>query len=76
MFTASEDPPFLLSFPGGSVVKNLPASAGDMGLMLGLGIALGEGNGNARQYPYLENPMDRGTWWSPVHGVPRESAMT
>ena len=24
-----------LSFPGGSVVKNLPASAGDVGLILG-----------------------------------------
>ena len=63
----SGDPPFLLSFPGGSVVKNLPANAGDMGLMLESGRALGEGNGNALQYPYLENPMDRGAWKSTVH---------
>ena len=72
----SGDPPFLLSFPGGSVVKNLSANAGDMGLMLESGRALGEGNGNALQYPYLENPMDRGAWWSPVHGLPTESDLT
>ena len=35
--------------PGGSVVKNLPANAGDArdaGLTPGLGSSLGEGNGN------------------------------
>ena len=26
----------------------------------------GEGNGNPLQYPYLENLMDRGTWWVAV----------
>ena len=29
----------------------------------------GEGNGNPLQYSCLENPIDRGTWWSTVHGV-------
>ena len=29
----------------------------------------GEENGNPRQYPCLENPMDRGAWWASVHGV-------
>ena len=29
----------------------------------------GEGNGNPLQYSCLENPMDRGTWWTAVHGV-------
>ena len=29
----------------------------------------GEGNGNPVQYSCLENPMDRGAWWGPVHGV-------
>ena len=29
----------------------------------------GEGNGTPLQYPYLKNPMDRGTWWAAVHGV-------
>ena len=31
----------------------------------------GEGNGNPLQYSCQENPMDRGTWWATVHGVPR-----
>ena len=59
-------------FPGGSVVKNLSANAGDvrdMGLIPGLGRSLGKGNGNPLQYPCLENPMDRGDWWATVHGV-------
>ena len=34
------------SFPGDSVVKNLPANAGDMGSIPGSGGPLGEGNGN------------------------------
>ena len=29
----------------------------------------GEGNGNPLQYSCLENSMDRGAWWSVVHGV-------
>ena len=33
-------------FPGGSEVKNLPANAGDMGLIPGFGRSPGEGNGN------------------------------
>ena len=28
-----------------------------------------EGNGNPLQYSCLENPMDRGAWWSPVQWV-------
>ena len=48
-------------FPGGSVVKNLPTSAGDMGSVSGLGKSPGGGNGNPLQYSCLENPMDRGT---------------
>ena len=66
---------FLISgtgFLGGeNLVKNLPANAGDMGLipMSGPGRYPGEGNGNSLQYSCLENPMDRGTWWATVHGV-------
>ena len=30
---------------------------------------IGEGNGNPLQYSCLENPVDRGAWWAPVHGV-------
>ena len=40
-------------FPGGSVVKNPPTKAGDMGLIPGLGICPGEGNGNPFQYSCL-----------------------
>ena len=58
-----------LGFPGGSVVKNLPANAGDVGLILGLGRTSGEGNGNLLQYSCLGNPIDRGTWQAIVHGV-------
>ena len=56
-------------FPGGSVVKNPPAYAGDMGLIPGLGRAPGEGNGNPLQYPCLENPMDIRAWGTTVHEV-------
>ena len=54
------------------VVKNPPANtedAGDMGLIPGSGRSSGEGNGNPLQYSCLEKPMDRGTWWTIVHGV-------
>ena len=56
-------------FPGGSVVKNLPAHAGEAGSIPGLGRSPGEGNGNSLQDSCLENPMDRGAWWATVHGV-------
>ena len=66
----------LVGFPGGSVVKNLPANAEDMGLIPGLGTSPGEGNGHPLQYACLGNPMDRGAWWTTVHGVTKESDMT
>ena len=47
-------------FPGGSVVKNLPAKAGDEGLIPGSGRSPGGGNGNPLQYSCLVNPLDRG----------------
>ena len=55
----------LTTFPGGAVVKNLPANAGDagdMGSIPGSGRSSGEGNGNPFQYSCLGNPMDRGCW--------------
>ena len=61
-----------MGFPCGSVVKNLPANAGDTGVsgsVPGLGRSPGEGNGNPLQYSCLENPMDRGAWCAIVHGV-------
>ena len=39
---------------GGSVVKNLPAIAGDVGSIPGSGRSLGVGNNNLLQYSYLE----------------------
>ena len=51
-----------MSFPGGSVVKNLSANAGDLGLIPGLGRPPGEENGNPLQYSCLVDPMDRRTW--------------
>ena len=55
--------------PSGSVVKNLPANAGDPSLIPGLGRSPGEVNDYPLQYSCLENPMDRGAWWATVHGV-------
>ena len=57
-------------FPGGSEVKNILASAGDMSLIPGSGRSPGEGNGNPLQYSCLGNPMDRGAWRATVMGSP------
>ena len=58
----------MVSFPGGSIVKNLPANAGEGGLIPGFGRSPGEGHGNPPQYSCLGNPMDRGAWWATVLG--------
>ena len=65
-----------LGFPGGTVVKSLPANAGDAGLIPESGRSPGEGNGNPLQYPCQENPMDRGALWATVHGITKELDMT
>ena len=55
-----------------TVVKNPPASAGDirdMGLIPGSGRSPGGEDGSPLQYSCLKNPMDRGAWWATVHGV-------
>ena len=41
------------------MVKNLPANAGDVGLVPGLVRFPGGRNGNPLQYSCLENPVDR-----------------
>ena len=56
-------------FKGGSVVKNLPANAGDTGSIPGSGRSPRGGHGNPLQYSYLENPMDRETRRVTVHRV-------
>ena len=58
-----------MGFPGGTVVKNSSANAGDMSSIPGSGRFPGEGNSNPLQYSCLENSMDRGAWWAMVHGV-------
>jgi len=58
------------------VVKNLPANAGDVGLIPGWVRSLGEGNGNALQDFCLRKPTDREAWWAITHGVAKESDMT
>ena len=55
--------------PSFSVVKNLPANAGDAGLIPGSERSPGRGNGNPLQYSCLGNPMDRGAWQAMVHGI-------
>ena len=59
----------LLGFQGSSVVKNPPANAGDVGLVLGLRKSPGGGNGNPLQYSCLENSMERGAWKATVQGI-------
>ena len=62
----------IVGFPGGSVVRHLPANAGDTGdadLIPGSRRSPGEGKGNPLQYSCLENSMDRGVWWVTVHGI-------
>ena len=49
-----------MGFPGDSVVKNPPATSGDVSSISGLGRTPGEGNSNPLQYPCLGNPMDNG----------------
>ena len=54
------------------VVKNLPASAGDIrdtGLIPGSGRSPGGGHDNLLQYSCPEDPMDRGAWWATVQRV-------
>ena len=68
-----------MGFPGVSVIKNktkqkqkqknMPANAGDVGSIPGLGRSPGEGNGNPLQYSSLENSVDRETCQATVHGV-------
>jgi hypothetical protein len=57
------------AFPGSSVVKKLPANAGDVGSIPELGRSPKEEDGNPLQYSCLGNTMDREAWWALVYGV-------
>ena len=50
-------------------VENPPANEGDLDSIPGLGRFPAEGHGNPLQYSCLEKTMDRGGWWTVVHGV-------
>ena len=69
LFVLQVSKPRRWSFPGGTVVKNLPADAGDSGLIPGSGRSPGVGNGNPLQCSCLEKFMDTGAWQATVHGV-------
>ena len=56
-------------FPDGTVVKNLPANAGDAGSIPGPGRSPAGRNDNPVQYSCLENSMDSGACQAAVHGV-------
>ena len=68
-FFLMAEPYFIMGFLGGSVIKNLPANAGDIGSIPGSGRSPGEGNGNPRQCSCVENPKDGGASWAAVYGV-------
>ena len=60
--------------PGGAVVKNGPADAGDTrdaGSTPESRKSPGGGNGNLIQYSCLGNSMDRGAWWATSMGLQR-----
>ena len=52
--------------------KESICNAGDIGLILGLGRAPGEGNGSPLRYSCLENSMDRG---ATVHGLAKSQIL-
>ena len=60
---------YFKGFPGGVVVKNLPANEGDVGSIPESGRSLGEGNGKLLQYSCLGNSMDRAAWQATVHKI-------
>ena len=63
------DPTGKSGFPGGSVVKNLPANAGDQGSTLGQVDLLEKGMATHSSMLAWRIRMDRGAWWAPVHRV-------
>ena len=55
-----------MDFPGISASKESACTAGDLGLIPGLGKSPGESNSYPLQYSCLENSMDRGAWEATV----------
>ena len=59
----------LRGFPGGSVVRYLPANTGYVCSIPGSERFHEVGNGYPLLYSCLRNPMVRGAWWATVHEV-------
>ena len=55
-----------------SVLKNLPANAGDADSIARLGKSARKGNGSPLQYSCLGSPTEE-VWWATVHGVAKKS---
>ena len=62
-----------MGFPGGSMVKNPPANAGDVGLVPELGSSP-EKKMVTHSTFLPRNPMDRGALQATVHGVSNMTA--
>ena len=60
-----------MGFAGCSVGKEPTLNIGAPSLSRVLERSPGEGNSNPLQQSCLENPMDRGVWWAPIHRVTR-----
>ena len=67
---------FILGFPSESGCKDSACSAGDPGSISVWGRSPGAGDGSPLQYACLENLMDRGAWWTAVHGVEKSTRMS
>ena len=66
-------------FSGGSVIKNLPALQEPQETWvqsLDREDSPGEGNDNPLQYSCLDNPKDRGAWWTTAQGGHKEPDTT
>ena len=59
-------------FPGGALVRNLPANVGDACSIPGQ--ELGGGDGSPFQYSCLQNSVDKGAWRTTVHGVTKTAS--
>ena len=55
------------------MVNNPPANAGDR-FDPCVGRFPGGGTGNSLLYPFLESPIDTGTWWATAHGITKSQA--
>ena len=66
----------ITGFPGGTVVKNLPANAGDVGSIPGSGRTPGGGNATHSSILSWGNPMDRGAQQAIVHETVKDSDVT